>query len=174
MSNIDLIILGMIKAQPQNAYEIKKNIEYRHISKWVRVSVPSIYKKVLQLEQNGYITSHIEKDGKMPDKAVYEITEKGNDYFYRLMDEGSQNEIKLFIDFNTIIVNLNLVDDERKIIYIKNIKKRIEELKMLLTERNSEHSHIPFVGKSIFQQQISLVNVLENWIVDLEKHLSVL
>lgn len=172
MSNIDLVILGMIKAQPQNAYEIKKNIEYRHISKWVRVSVPSIYKKVLQLEQNGYIRSHIEKDGKMPDKAVYEITAKGNDYFYQLMDEGSQNEIKLFIDFNTIIVNLNLVEDEHKIIYIKNIKKRIEELKMILNERNSQRSHIPFVGKSIFQQQISLVNVLENWIVDLEKHFS--
>lgn len=172
MSNIDLVILGMIKAQPQNAYEIKKNIEYRHISKWVRVSVPSIYKKVLQLEQNGYITSHIEKDGKMPEKAVYEITAKGNDYFYRLMDEGSQNEIKLFIDFNTVIVNLHLVDDERKIRYIRNIKKQIETLKTVLHERNGQRSHIPYVGKSIFEQQISLVYVLENWIIDLEKHLT--
>ena len=86
------------------------------------------------------------------------------------MDEGSQNEIKLFIDFNTVIVNLNSVEDERKILYIENIKKQIEELKMLLTERNSERAHIPFVGRSIFQQQISLVNVLENWIVDFEKH----
>lgn len=76
------------------------------------------------------------------------------------------------IDFNTIIVNLNLVDDERKIMYVQNIKKQIAELKMLLTERNSERSHIPFVGRSIFQQQISLVNVLENWIIDLEKHFS--
>ena len=35
MAAIDLIVLGMIKAQPQSAYELQKNVEYRNISKWV-------------------------------------------------------------------------------------------------------------------------------------------
>ena len=45
MAAIDLIVLGMIKAQPQSAYELQKNVEYRNISKWVKVSTPSINKK---------------------------------------------------------------------------------------------------------------------------------
>ena len=44
MAAIDLIVLGMIKAQPQSAYELQKNVEYRNISKWVKVSTPSIYR----------------------------------------------------------------------------------------------------------------------------------
>lgn len=168
MSNIDLIILGMVKAQPQNAYEIKKNLEYRCITKWVRISVPSIYKKVLQLEKSGYLVSRIEKQEKMPDKTIYEITENGNNYFNQLMEECSKNEINLFLDFNTIIVNLDLVDYEQKIIYIKNIKNRINELKVLLSEKSIQRQHIPFVGKSIFEQQIAMVNVLEEWLNHLE------
>ena len=74
MSNIDLVLLGLIKQKSQSAYDIKKNIEYRNIPRWVRISEQSIYKKVLQLESKEYIVSHKEKEGNMPDKAVYTIT----------------------------------------------------------------------------------------------------
>jgi len=49
MSNIDLVLLGLIKQQPQSAYDIQKNVKYRHISRWVRIGKQSIYKKVVQL-----------------------------------------------------------------------------------------------------------------------------
>ena len=55
MATIDLIVLGMLKKQPLSAYEMQKLVEYRNISKWVKISTPSIYKKVLQLEDKGLI-----------------------------------------------------------------------------------------------------------------------
>ena len=57
MAAIDLVVLGMIKKQPLSAYDIQKLVEYRNISKWVKISTPSIYKKVIQLEEKGYIRS---------------------------------------------------------------------------------------------------------------------
>lgn len=63
---------------------LKKNIEYRNIPRWVKISEQSIYKKVLQLESKEYIISYKEKEGNMPDKAVYTITDKGNDYLINL------------------------------------------------------------------------------------------
>ena len=171
MSNIDLIILGMIKQQSQSAYEIKKNIEYRNISKWVRISEQSIYKKVLQLEQKGYITSRKEKNGKMPDKAVYTVTEKGSNYFQQLMNEISMADVNIFLDFNTINVNLDLVDYEQKKILIRNIKTKILETKELLNEKYLQREHIPEIGKSIFKQQMDLIASLENWITNLENNL---
>ena len=77
MATIDLIVLGMLKKEPLSAYDLQKLVEYRNISKWVKISTPSIYKKVIQLEEKGYISSHIEKEGKMPEKSVYSLTEKG-------------------------------------------------------------------------------------------------
>ena len=171
MSNIDLIILGMIKQQSQSAYEIKKNIEYRNISKWVRISEQSIYKKVLQLEQKGYITSRKEKNGKMPDKAVYTVTEEGCKYFHQLMNEISKADVNIFLDLNTIIVNLDLVDYEQKKILVHNIKTKILETKELLNEKYLQREHIPEIGKSIFKQQMDLIASLENWITNFEKNL---
>ena len=55
MATIDLIVLGMLKKQPLSAYDIQKLVEYRNISKWVKISTPSIYKKVIQLEEKGLL-----------------------------------------------------------------------------------------------------------------------
>ena len=42
MATIDLIVLGMLKKEPMGAYDIQKLVEYRNISKWVKISTPSI------------------------------------------------------------------------------------------------------------------------------------
>lgn len=44
MATIDLIVLGMLKKQALSAYDLQKLVEYRNISKWVKISTPSIYK----------------------------------------------------------------------------------------------------------------------------------
>ena len=168
MSNIDLVLLGLIKQKSQSAYDIKKNIEYRNIPRWVKISEQSIYKKVLQLESKEYIVSHKEKEGNMPDKAIYTITNKGNDYFNKLMNDISNSDVSLYLDFNVIITNLDLVDDEQKQILVSNIKSKILELKELLNERRSHRQHIPNVGKQMFKQQLALVETLEKWIIDFE------
>lgn len=172
MSTIDLILLGLIKQKPQSAYEIKKNVEYRHISKWVKISEQSIYKKVLRLEEKEYISSQKVKDGNMPDKAIYTLTEKGEAYFRKLMNDISNAEVNMFLDFNTIIVNLDLIDDEQKSMLISNIKTKILEKKQLLNEKYLQREHIPDVGKAIFHQQLALIGSLESWIADFEKNLN--
>lgn len=171
MSNIDLILLGLIKGHPQSAYDIKKNIKYRHISRWIRISEQSIYKKVLQLESKEYISSHIEKNGNMPDKTIYTITEKRNTHFKELMNEISNKDISIFLDFNAIIMNLNFIDTKEQLVIVSNIKEKILQLKETLDVRLLERGHIPETGKAIFRQQISLVNVLEKWITDFENKL---
>ena len=70
----------------------------------------------------------------MPDKAIYTITNKGNDYFNKLMNDISNSDVSLYLDFNIIITNLDLVDDEQKKILVSNIKSKILELKELLNE----------------------------------------
>ena len=107
----------------------------------------------------------------MPDKAVYTITDKGNDYFNKLMNDISNSDVSLYLDFNVIITNLDLVDDEQKKILVSNIKSKILELKELLNERRSHRQHIPNVGKQMFKQQLALVETLEKWIIDFENSL---
>ena len=79
MSSIDLVILGIVLEKPQSAYDIQKDVEYHHFPRWTKISVPSIYRKVLQLSEKGYLHSNIVKGDKFADKAIYSITDQGTD-----------------------------------------------------------------------------------------------
>ena len=85
MSSIDLVILGIVLEKPQSAYDIQKDVEYHHLSRWTKISVPSIYRKVLQLSEKGYLKSNVVKGDRFEDKYVYSITDKGRKYFNELM-----------------------------------------------------------------------------------------
>ena len=133
MATIDLIVLGILKKESMSAYDIQKLVEYRNISKWVKISTPSIYKKVIQLEEKGYISSHIEKEGKMPEKSVYtSLSEAGKQEFEKLMVEISCKPINIFLDFNAVIVNLDSMPREKQQECLDNIESSMAVLKTYL------------------------------------------
>ena len=77
MATIDLIVLGILKKEPMSAYDIQKLVEYRNISKWVKISTPSIYKKAIQLEEKGLIRGEIVKRCVKPATASFLLIDFG-------------------------------------------------------------------------------------------------
>ena len=173
MATIDLIVLGILKKEPMSAYDIQKLVEYRNISKWVKISTPSIYKKVIQLEEKGYIKSNLVKEGKMPEKAVYSLTEIGNKEFESLMYEIASQPIRFFLDFNAVIVNLSSLPPEGRQSCLTAIEDNVKTLKAHLEEniRQKEAvSEIPETGMAVLQQQYVLAKTIEAWIASLKKN----
>jgi len=164
MAAIDLIVLGLIKQKPQSAYELQKQVEYRCISKWVRISTPSIYKKVVQLEKGGYLQSEIVREGNMPEKSIYSLTEKGEGYFLDLMDKTAGEMVHVFLDFNAVIMNLGFVSPEKRKELLDSIQEGICELQETLEVRGSERPQIPVTGQTIFRQQKAVADALQEWI----------
>lgn len=171
MSTIDLIVLGILKKEPMGAYDIQKLVEYRNISKWVKISTPSIYKKAIQLEEKGLIKAEIVKEGKMPEKTVYSLTDTGNKEFERLMFEISAKPLHIFLDFNAVIVNLDSLSSENQKLCITDIEKTIKILKNALEENLRTKKNIPEIpktGLAVLQQQLVLVEAIETWIISLK------
>lgn len=172
MATIDLIVLGMLKKESLSAYDIQKLVEYRNISKWVKISTPSIYKKVIQLEEKGLITSRTQKEGKMPQKAVYSLTDAGRQEFEKLMLEISCKPINIFLDFNAVIVNLESMTKERQKECLDNIENNINVLKRYLEENivlKGNNPDIPATGIAVLHQQSLLVQAVEEWITTIKK-----
>ena len=171
MATIDLIVLGMLKKQPLSAYDIQKLVEYRNISKWVKISTPSIYKKVIQLEEKGLLQSVPVRENNMPEKAVYSLTDSGEQEFERLMRELSAQPIRMFLDFNAVIVNLDSVPSEMQKTCVANIEKNVRELKMYLEENLREKGNmpdVPEIGMAVLRQQLVLAEMIETWISSLK------
>lgn len=174
MATIDLIVLGMLKRTSLSAYDIQKLVEYRNISKWVKISTPSIYKKVIQLEEKGLITSHTEKDGKMPEKSVYTLTDAGKEEFENLMLEISCKPINIFLDFNAVIVNLESMSKEKQKECLNNIESNMNVLKTYLEENlvlKENAPNVPTMGMAVLHQQFLLVQAIEEWIAELKNGL---
>ena len=171
MATIDLIVLGMLKKEPMSAYDIQKLVEYRNISKWVKISTPSIYKKTIQLEEKGLIRGEVVKEGKMPEKAVYSLTEAGESEFQRLMFEISSKPINIFLDFNAVIVNLDSLPYEKQRACVAEIQENINTLKAYLEENIKEKEcepSIPATGMAVLRQQYILAEAIQTWINSLD------
>lgn len=172
MAAIDLIVLGILKKEPLGAYDIQKLVEYRNISKWVKISTPSIYKKVVQLEDKGYIKSISVKEGKMPEKAVYSLTEAGEEEFERLMLAISCQPVRFFLDLNAVIVNLTSLSPENQNACLTNIADNVKTLKAYLEENIREKENLPEIpetGKAVLRQQLILAQAVEAWIASLKE-----
>ena len=166
MATIDLIVLGILKKESLSAYDIQKLVEYRNISKWVKISTPSIYKKVIQLEEKGYITSTTVKEGKMPEKAVYTLTESGHRQFEKLMMEISRKPI------NAVIVNIDSLPEETRKSCLANIEDQVKTLKSYLEENldiKKNNPEIPEVGMAVLEQQYMLAQAIETWISSMKE-----
>lgn len=174
MATIDVIVLGILDRETLSAYDIQKIVEYRNISKWVKISSPSIYKKVLQLEEKGFIQSVMKKDRNMSKKAVYSLTEAGKKEFEKLMLKISCDPIRFFLDFNAVIVNLDLLPIEQQKECVKNIEKNVQILKAYLEENMLSKEHreeIPETGMAVLRQQLVLTEAIESWLDSVKKRI---
>lgn len=172
MATIDLIVLGILKRESLSAYDIQKLVEYRNISKWVKISTPSIYKKVIQLEEKGLIKSNIVKEGNMPEKAIYSLTDTGEKEFDSLMHEIASQPIRFFLDFNAVIVNLSSLPPEGQRVCLENIEDNVKSLKAYLEENIREKENapdIPETGMAVLRQQYVLAQAIETWIASLKE-----
>lgn len=171
MATIDLIVLGILKQEPLSAYDIQKIVEYRNISRWVKISTPSIYKKVIQLEEKGYIKSDLVKEGKMPEKAVYSLTAAGETEFESLMLEIASQPIHFFLDFNAVIVNLPSLPQERQVSCLASIEENMKTLKAYLEKNILAKEHVPEIpetGMAVLRQQLVLAQAIETWLLSLK------
>ena len=169
MSAIDLVILGIVIERPQSAYDIQKDVEYHNFTKWTKISVSSVYKKVLTLKEQGYLISRTQKGEKFANKEIYSITEKGREYFLSLMDKYASESIAIPLDFNLVISNLNKVPFTQAQGYIKKIRASLITAQETNDECIRKYSEIPLVGRTIMEQQRVLYQSLLDWLNDFEK-----
>ena len=115
------LLLGLISQKPLNAYEIVKTLDYMNIKYWFNIGTSTVYATIKTLEKKQYITGKIQKDGNMPDKTVYSITERGSTVF---LDTLRTSCLKFDYDTNSFSITAFFLDclpqeEQRK--FYKNI-----------------------------------------------------
>ena len=78
LSKVHTLILGIIAERPVNPYEITKLLERIRVKDWFPVATSSVYATIKALYSKKYIVGEAKKEGNMPEKTVYSISESGS------------------------------------------------------------------------------------------------
>lgn len=163
---IDLAILGMVLEGPRSAYDLQKDVEYHHYPRWTRISVPSVYRKVLQLQERGDLRSE-ETPGDRR-KTVYTITEQGRRRFLALMREQASAPAPLLLDCNVVAANLNKVDRETALELLGRMRESVTASARETAGYEASYEGLPLTARTVFDQQRRLYGALLEWLEALE------
>lgn len=125
LSKSATMIMGLINTSPLNAYEIVKQLQWMNIKYWYNIADSTVYATIKSIEKKGYISGTVEKEGNMPDKTIYTLTEKGRDELRKTL---SHSIITFDFDTNIFSIAAFFIDffepDEQK----QLLEQRLENL----------------------------------------------
>jgi Predicted transcriptional regulators len=163
------MLLGFLMEKPMNAYEIKKEVENRNLSWWVKGSSPSIYRNIIHLANNGFLDGEVVRDGEMPEKTIYTINQKGILYFTELMEKYSTEPPIVYLDFTTVISNINKVDQKKGLELIDNLLASFRKSNDIL--KSIENNFAPKQAKAIIQLNTEMNELFCDWLKRLKAEL---
>lgn len=164
-----LVVLGFLKRKPLYGYEIKQLIE-KEMGDWTNIAFGSIYFALSQLNKEGYIKQiSTERQESRPAKIIYEITEKGEKEFTKLLlavwkkNERHYFLIDIAFFFFNFIPKAKIKKYLRKKLFI--LKMALRHLKQHKKEEYSK-KHLPAFAEAIFDHSLYYMKAEYLWLKD--------
>ena len=83
-----LAVLGVLSERPMHPYEISSTLRTRGKEKSIKLNYGSLYSVVESLQRHGLVAAReTVRDGRRPERTVYEITETGRNEFEDWLSE---------------------------------------------------------------------------------------
>ena len=81
-----LLLLGVLLEEKMHGYRLNEYVTHA-MSLHTDIKKSTVYYTLEKLEKDGYVEQEMEREGKRPERRVYQITEKGRSYFLDLLRE---------------------------------------------------------------------------------------
>lgn len=143
-----LVILGLLKQESLHGYELKHIIE-EHMGDWTKIPVGSIYFALGKLAEEGKIReAAVGRDGKRPEKTVYEITPPGEEEFITLLRDCLATRKKEYHEIDVGLAFLDALRPREAAALFKARVSVLEEETLRLKKHKAEQTRLPGVPPS--------------------------
>lgn len=79
-----LLLLGVLSESDMHGYRLNEYV-HQAMGMYTDIKKSTIYYTLDHLEKEGYVEQEVEREGRRPERRVYKITGKGNEYFLELL-----------------------------------------------------------------------------------------
>jgi len=157
LSNIEMILLSLVNEKASYAYEIDKMLDEKNMRTWLKIGVASVYQVLDRLERKGYLECKKEREGKMPVRKRFFITDKGK--------EKLKSDVKdLLASLESFYLDLNVGLKCSQLLTPLEIKEcldnRIQKSKSFLQDIKSDYERqkffLPLQERLIYKSLIKL------------------
>jgi DNA-binding PadR family transcriptional regulator len=164
MTQIEMILLGIIKESPTHPYSFEKIIKQKGLDKYIKVGFSTIYSIVNKFENNGWVESNIVHQEKLVPRKVYSITKEGEQIFKEEMIKSLSQPKNLFTQFESALVFAELLSgDELKevlSIYEAQLTRLIQEKMREITAVNSGE----VLKRALLMRSLSFYQAERKWL----------
>lgn len=135
LSNIELMLIRIVKTKPSYAYEIERMIEDREIRTWIKIGGTTIYQVLDRLCKKGLLKSKVEKEGNMPQRKRYYVTENGNRAFDKATVKILKNSERYYFDLTVGLFCRHQMNPD---IFRQTIQERLTDLNDFVNHFNEK------------------------------------
>lgn len=140
LSKLSCVVLGLIYQRPLNPYELTKLLDRPEIQDWFPMASASIYTTIKNLCKKGYIIGESVKEGNLPSKTIYSITDEGKEILFDSLEIGLESYSPQASNFGISIFHVCSLE---KNLALELLTKRLETLKTMKSVTNSKLSNSP-------------------------------
>lgn len=139
VSRIEIMVLGLLSERERHGYDLLREMEDRGFLRWCPASKVAVYKVLARLEDRGYLTSWMEREGNMPEKRVYALTAQGEERLRDAVYQACSEEEPLRLDYAVNAAFLAHLSPEealdaleRRKAFLDNLARRLASQRSLL------------------------------------------
>jgi DNA-binding PadR family transcriptional regulator len=143
----EVFVLGRVSLRPTHGHEIMRTLRESHADLWVELSEKHVYYVLRRLDEDGLVTAIEERDGNLPARRVYSITEAGRVALAEMLNSDCTADTWAYSDFDVVLgmacLTDVLTDDEKTALLGRRrsaLEQRLSEVAGDLTESSEPGS----------------------------------
>jgi DNA-binding PadR family transcriptional regulator len=134
-----LAVMNLLMERPMHPYEMKLKMKERGHDQVIRLKGGSIYDTVERLEEGGFITSQApSREGRRPERTVYEITDTGRDEITAWLREMLAQPVNDYPQFAAALAFFAALDKE-EVIRLLEVRSAMLESQIAGTQKAWEN-----------------------------------
>lgn len=133
----ELVILGLLKEGPRHGYQIKKFLK-NVLGVFASFDSTSIYYPLKSLEKRGYLKKEISQQGSRPQRHIYKITPRGEEYLNKLLVGNFLSLHRPFVNVDLSLYFLPYIEPKTLVHKIKVRIKALERVRAWLKRKIEE------------------------------------
>ena len=162
-----LLLLGILVKEKMHGYRLNEYVRHA-MSLYTNLKKATVYYTLEKLEKECYVEHEVEKEGKRPERYVYQITKKGRAYFLDILREHLRKYARTYYEDDVGIAFMDQLSTVEVRRLLTEKRKKIKDLLQQFRDVPAEHPE-PF--GYVIQHNIVHLEADLTWLNDILRKL---